>query len=359
MDNFPGRAGGCDSDLVTAPQPPIEPVPTRALYPRLNPSARLLWRTANSVQLELGDRAVVLEGISAAAVQAITAADGTPAPLRDRLGPVRHALAEFLWPRAAGPDDPRLAPPAPRLAGELAALSARHGERGAEVLNARRWATVAIHGPGRVGPHIAAILAAAGIGRVYAREFGDVRLHQQQPGGLGTQDEATPFHTATAAAVHRVAPEAATAPHPQDERPDLVVLAYDEPIGDDRRDVLHLRGWTHLPIAVGPTGGVIGPLVIPGLTSCLRCADLHRSDRDPAWNALAVQLAVGRRRKEGSAVAAASVIAGAAAMQVLAYLDGENPAAVDGTIELHEPDWRLRRRTRGVHPDCGCHDAGR
>jgi hypothetical protein len=50
------------------------------------------------------------------------------------------------------------------------------------------------------------------------------------------------------------------------------------------------------------------------------------------------------------------MIAGAAAMQVLAYLDGESPATVDGTIELHQPDWRLRRRTRGVHPDCDCHD---
>lgn len=334
-----------------------DPVSSRPLYPRLNPAARVLWRGANSIQLELGDRAVVVEGISASAVQALTAADGTPAPLRDRLGPIRRALPEFLWPRAGEMDDPRLAPPAPRLAGELAALAARHGERGAEVLNARRWATVAIHGPGRVGPHVAAILAAAGVGRVYARELGDVRLHQLQPGGLGTEDEAMPFHSATASAVRRAAPDVATSPHPEDQRPDLVVLAYDEPIGDDQRDVLHLRGWAHLPVGVGPTGGVIGPLVIPGLTSCLRCADLHRTDRDPAWNALAVQLMVSRRHKEGSAVAAASVIAGAAAMQVLAYLDGENPATLDGTIELHEPDWRLRRRTRGVHPDCDCSEA--
>jgi nicotinamidase-related amidase len=36
--------------------------------------------------------------------------------------------------------------------------------------------------------------------------------------------------------------------------------------------------------------GLVGPLVIPGVTSCLRCADLHRSDRDAAWPALAAQL---------------------------------------------------------------------
>ena len=36
--------------------------------------------------------------------------------------------------------------------------------------------------------------------------------------------------------------------------------------------------------------GLVGPLVIPGVTSCLGCADLHRSDRDAAWPAVAAQL---------------------------------------------------------------------
>ena len=31
-------------------------------------------------------------------------------------------------------------------------------------------------------------------------------------------------------------------------------------------------------------------MVIPGETSCLRCADLHRCDRDAAWPVLAAQL---------------------------------------------------------------------
>jgi hypothetical protein len=94
--------------------------------------------------------------------------------------------------------------------------------------------------------------------------------------------------------------------------------------------------------------------VLPGLTSCLRCADLHRRDRDPAWAALAVQLTVGRRHGPASAASVCTVLAGVAAQQALAFLDGGEPDCIDGTIELRPPDWRLRRRSWLAHPECGC-----
>ena len=139
-----------------------------------------------------------------------------------------------------------------------------------------------------------------------------------------------------------------------DERPDLTVLAVDAPIPDERRRALHAIDAPHLAVSLGVDHGVIGPLVLPGLSSCLRCADLHRQDRDPAWSALAVQLTVGRRHGPVSDVAVATVVAGAAAVQALAYLDGGDPAVLDATIELRLPDWRLRRRSWPPHPDCDC-----
>src|SRR6516165_8762324 len=71
---------------------------------------------------------------------------------------------------------------------------------------------------------------------------------------------------------------------------DLVVLS-DYLLADPRmvRD-LHTRGVPHLPVRVRDGTGLVGPLVIPGVTSCLRCADLHRSDRDAAWPVVASQL---------------------------------------------------------------------
>ena len=71
---------------------------------------------------------------------------------------------------------------------------------------------------------------------------------------------------------------------------DLAVLT-DYLVADPRvvRE-LHDAGVPHLPVRVRDGTGLVGPLVIPGVTSCLRCADLHRSDRDAAWPAVAAQL---------------------------------------------------------------------
>jgi bacteriocin biosynthesis cyclodehydratase domain-containing protein len=125
-------------------------------------------------------------------------------------------------------------------------------------------------------------------------------------------------------------------------------------VDTERRDTLHARDCAHLVVRLGADFGVVGPLVIPGLTSCLRCADLHRLDRDPAWNALAVQLAVPTRHAPPSDVCLATVIAGLAALQAVSFLDGAPVAVIDGTLELHLPDWRTRRRSWPAHPDCEC-----
>jgi hypothetical protein len=327
----------------------------------LNPAVRVLWRSKDVVQLELGTRAVLVEGVDAAVLRTLTGPGQTPpaSALESAADATVHSLtslaeAGYLWPRARPGDDARLAPPQPRLASDLTALAAQHGERAAELLNARRHYAVAIHGAGRVAAHLAAVLGAAGIGRVHLVDIEDVRLHHAMPGGVGPADEGTRFVTAATAAVQRAAPDTDTTPLPIGERPDLVVLAIDEPIDSDRRDALHARECAHLAVRLGTDHGVVGPLVIPGLTSCLRCADLYRHDRDPAWAALAVQLTLRRRHGSASDVGLATVVAGVAALQALAYLDGGEPAAIEGTLELHLPDWRIRRRSWPVHPDCDC-----
>ncbi|OBA93032.1 cyclodehydratase [Mycobacteriaceae bacterium 1482268.1] len=74
------------------------------------------------------------------------------------------------------------------------------------------------------------------------------------------------------------------------ESTDLVVLS-DSLVADPRmlRD-LHAASIPHLPVRVRDGSGLVGPLVVPGMTSCLRCADLHRSERDAGWPAIAAQL---------------------------------------------------------------------
>jgi hypothetical protein len=338
--------------------PPPNPDSTATALP---PAGRLLWRSHRDVQLELGGRRVVLEGVGTETVRHLLGISADPVPEDVALLQRELIDAGMLWPAtppgAGDPvldDDLRLAPPQPRLAAELTALSARAGEAASELLSARRHCTVAVHGPGRAGPHVAAILAAAGVGRLYLTEAAPARLPHCVPGGLTPADEGVPMAEAAARAVQRAAPEADCVPAPIGERPDLVVLAEDGPVDGERRDALHARDCPHLLVRLSSECGAVGPLVLPGLTSCLRCADLHRLDRDPAWNALAVQLSLPHRAGSASEVALATIVAGAAAMQALHFLDGGFPAAIEGSLEMHAPDWRIRRRSWPVHPECDC-----
>jgi hypothetical protein len=100
--------------------------------------------------------------------------------------------------------------------------------------------------------------------------------------------------------------------------------------------------------------GVVGPLVVPGVTSCLRCGDLHRVDADPRWPHLAAQLTAADPPPSGATVTCLLTVA-TAALQALAYLDGSAaPATLGATVELRPPDLRPRVRRWPAHPACGC-----
>ncbi|MFV8165812.1 cyclodehydratase [Mycobacterium sp. 134] len=143
---------------------------------------------------------------------------------------------------------------------------------------------------------------------------------------------------------------------------DLVVLA-DYLITDPRllRE-LHHGGIAHLPVRVRDGAGLVGPLVIPGLTSCLHCADLHRTDRDAAWPAVAAQL----RGAVGSASRATILATAALAMHQVDLViravghtgDGrpapEAPPTLNTTLELDAAGYSIVARHWSRHPDCQC-----
>jgi hypothetical protein len=90
---------------------------------RLNPAAVLLWRSARSVQLEIGTQRVVVDDITGAVAKALVTggAAETSSPALDEL---RSSLLRrgFLWDR-----DLPASPPYPYLSHELTALAARRG----------------------------------------------------------------------------------------------------------------------------------------------------------------------------------------------------------------------------------------
>ncbi|WP_089303949.1 ThiF family adenylyltransferase [Geodermatophilus pulveris] len=219
---------------------------------------------------------------------------------------------------------------------------------------ARRAATVVVDGATRVGVPLAAVLAASGVGRVSVRDDGVTAAGDAVVGGLGAEDEGRPRTVAAADAVRRASPLTDLRPVPPGRAPDLVVLTRPWAACDPLAADLQRRGVRHLVATVRGETGVVGPLVVPGATGCLRCADLHRRDADPRWPALAAQLAAGPAAPGGATVTCLAT-AVTAAVQVLALVDGSGaPATLGTTVELRPPDLLPRTRRWPAHPACGC-----
>jgi hypothetical protein len=146
------------------------------------------------------------------------------------------------------------------------------------------------------------------------------------------------------------------------ESTDLAVLT-DFLVSDPRvvRD-LHAAGIAHLPVRVRDGVGLVGPLVIPGVTSCLECADLHRSDRDSAWPAVAAQL----RDTVGSADRATVLATAALALNQVdrvlravnsgddVALVAEPPPTLNTTLEFDVNVGSVEARRWPRHPRCDC-----
>jgi hypothetical protein len=201
---------------------------------------------------------------------------------------------------------------------------------------------------------LAAVLAASGVGRVSIRDTGTTRAGDAVVGGLTAADEGRPRSQAAADAVRRASPLTDLRPPPPDADVDLVVLARSWAASDPLVGEVHDAGVPHLVATVRGEIGVVGPLVIPGATSCLRCADLHRRDADPRWPGLAAQLTAAEPPPSGTTVTCL-LTAATAAVQVLAYLDGTGlPVTAGATVELRPPDLVPRYRSWAAHPGCGC-----
>lgn len=138
--------------------------------------------------------------------------------------------------------------------------------------------------------------------------------------------------------------------------PAVVVLA-DELVTDPCLSA-ELVGFrvAHLQVRVRDGIGVVGPMVLPGRTSCLRCADLHRAEQDSEWPTLAAQL-LGQVGHGSAATIRAT--AGIALGQVEHLLRGPGaglppPRTLNATIEVDSRRAELRRRLWAPHPRCGC-----
>lgn len=136
-----------------------------------------------------------------------------------------------------------------------------------------------------------------------------------------------------------------------DRWPPLTVVATDTQEPDRAlTDALLAAGRAHLVVRLEADRAVVGPLVLPGTTPCVRCHDLLRCRYDPAWPLLVAQLCRDRSAADPVLLAWA---AATATIQVRCHLAGGDPDVTGRTLEL-AGDHTLRTRDWPVHPECGC-----
>jgi hypothetical protein len=296
------------------------------MRPALKAGLLPVWRDRETVQIGIDPRrAVALTGL-ARAVGLLGLLDGS----RDRDEVITAARAQGISPAlteqvlavlaAGGALDDAPAPVPERLRAELAAaaLARSHSDAGLAALARREAACVQVYGPGRIGAVIADLLAASGVGRVSV--CADVG-----PGG-----------------------------GPPQTMPDLVILlGYHHP---EQAARLVRAGVAHLAVLAQEAIGVVGPLVVPGRSACLRCLDLTRSAADPAWPRILAQLTGRSPDPPACGAVLATAVAAQASAPALACIDrvpGRGPAE-NGTLELVLPAWQWQRRDWPPHPRCGC-----
>jgi len=320
---------------------------------RLIPGYEVYWRDAGVTQIGVDPKcAVVLSGLSGAEQTLLGDLPrmfdiGWLRARGNELGLGRDQVAH-LQQRLA--DSGVLIDIAP--AAELSAderywyMAARAGVRRQRD---RSGGIVEVRAGGRLGVHIGTVLAEAGVGTVLVTDV--VR-------GLGP-GAATRPQQGQVLRPHREAPGILRAANPHvrtnmapGQRPQLVVTV-DQHVIDPVpvRHLLHDRV-PQLSVLVTELTARIGPFTRPGEGACSTCLELHRSEQDARWAAVATQAALRRAVPVETTLARWTAVT--AAQQVLAVLDGREVACESATVESTAWDAVPRREHWQPHPRCEC-----
>jgi bacteriocin biosynthesis cyclodehydratase domain-containing protein len=156
-----------------------------------------------------------------------------------------------------------------------------------------------------------------------------------------------------ASLVRRLEPLGCAPPASGGSRPDLVLLAAHHVLLPARSVRWLAVDVPHLPVVFGDQAVHLGPLVVPGETPCLRCADEHRLDAEPAWPALAAQL---MSRPPARTSGSPLVRLAAEAHVVAALRERASGAAtgLEGAALRIDAAGRVSRLERPWHGRCSC-----
>ena len=245
---------------------------------------------------------------------------------------------------------------------DLAALAIvlRSATDAVAVLAHRSRATVVVRGSDTTATHIALGLAAAGIGTV-ALDGPDHEVLATDLTTHGPWEEGESWREAVSEALRR------QGAHPTSvgrrSRPSLVIVCgaadTDHPWTDpELADDLLADSVPHLAVATASRSARVGPLVIPGVSSCLWCVDRRSTDLDPAWPAIADQLRLRHPRAQAVSTPLTALCASYAVLEALAVVDARRathqPLTLGAQLELRATDPLPRVLGAAPHPLCGC-----
>lgn len=142
--------------------------------------------------------------------------------------------------------------------------------------------------------------------------------------------------------------------HPLEQPCDLVIDVAERVLSPRRYLPLMSEDTPHLVVARDDDGLLLGPLVVPGVTPCLRCDDLRHLADDETWIATATQLhdlEAPHPPVELEWVAAVTI-----ANSVQAFLAGVPPQPGEAFAFRRERITATRRGATAVafQPGCGC-----
>ena len=140
--------------------------------------------------------------------------------------------------------------------------------------------------------------------------------------------------------------------HRRGPAPDLVLLTGTVAVDPVITVALARAAQPHLHVHCRDGRVVVGPMVVPGLTPCLRCADLYRADRDPRSPYVAAQLIDRSSHADTPALTAAAALVLA---EIAATRDPVRPLqTVGATIEINPAEGLWRRRDWPADERCTC-----
>jgi bacteriocin biosynthesis cyclodehydratase domain-containing protein len=115
----------------------------------------------------------------------------------------------------------------------------------------------------------------------------------------------------------------------------------------------------HLVVRLVEGEAVVGPLVDPGRTACLRCLDAHAAEIDPQAAVLAAVHARSRdSRRDGVTepvdTALATLAVAWAVRDLVSHVDGDRPSTWSTTVHLSATLSTVTQTEWRRHPACGC-----